>query len=73
MTLEDTDIHLIGFQNPNQIKRNHSRSKLQHFIAASAKVRFLKLVKIGQHFHVKCYNFTSFVSYLILHAETKTW
>lgn len=33
-------------------------TKLQHFIAASAKVRFLKLVKIGQHFHVKCYNFT---------------
>ena len=31
---------------------------LQCFIEALAKVRFLKLVKIGQDFHVKCYNFT---------------
>lgn len=38
-------------------------SKLQHFIAALAKVRFLKLVKIG-HFCMKCYNFTSLPSYM---------
>lgn len=39
-------------------------SKLQHFIAALAKVRFLKLVKIGRHFCMKCYNFTSLPSYM---------
>lgn len=39
-------------------------SKLQHFIAALAKVRFLKLVKIGRHFCMKCYNFTSLSSYM---------
>lgn len=62
-----------GFQTPKPRKRSQASSKLQHFIAASAKVRFLKLVKFGQHFHVKWYNFTSLVSYLILHAETETW
>lgn len=62
-----------GFQNPNHRQHSQASSKLQHFIAASAKVRFLKLVKFGQHFHVKWYNFTSLVSYLILHAETETW
>lgn len=39
-------------------------AKLQHFIAALAKVRFLKLVKIGWHFCMKCYNFTSLPSYM---------
>lgn len=41
-----------------------TESKLQHFIAALAKVRFLKLVKIGRHFCMKCYNFTSLSSYM---------
>lgn len=39
-------------------------SKLQHFIAALAKVSFLKLVKIGRHFCMKCYNFTSLSSFM---------
>lgn len=73
MTLESMTGPFDRFPKLKPNKTNHTKSKLQHFIAASAKVRFLKLVKIGQHFHVKCYNFTSFVSYLNLHAETETW
>lgn len=48
----------------NQCKETDTASKLQHFIAALAKVRFLKLVKIGRHFFMKCYNFTSLPSYM---------
>lgn len=48
----------------SQCKDTDTASKLQHFIAALAKVRFLKLVKIGRHFFMKCYNFTSLPSYM---------
>jgi len=47
-----------------QRKEADVNSKVQHFIAALAKVRFLKLVKIGRHFCMKCYNFTSLSPYM---------
>lgn len=50
-------------KNKVNVKRQ-TPTKLQHFIAALAKVRFLKLVKIGRHFCMKCYNFTSLFSYM---------
>lgn len=51
-------------EEQSQCKQTDTNSKLQHFIAALAKVRFLKLVKIGRHFCMKCYNFTSLSSYM---------
>lgn len=54
----------IILEEQRQRNESDTNSKLQHFIAALAKVRFLKLVKIGRHFCMKCYNFTSLSSYM---------